>query len=399
MRADGAWYGEACEGEGLPRRASMPTIPWSAALSASAATPRPAFANRGDFLKDARREVDAYLADAAIRRRGLRRLYLKACLAVLLIVVGWVALILQQGVVVSIAALVVLDIGVLLTAVCVAHDANHGSFFGRRRLDHVVGFCADALCGFSSYAWRIRHNVAHHTYTNVDGEDSDVTQLPVLRLTPSQPVRAWHRYQHRYAWLLYALMALRLQTYGDVVVFARERIGRTTLRRPTGWTLVALVGGKLLFVLWAVVVPLLLFPWWLVVPVYVAMVMAMSLAMVMIFQLAHCVEEAAFPTTAEITAARTDWATHELETTVNFCPGNRFLTFVLGGLNFQIEHHLFPRVPHTHYPAIAPIVARQAQAHGLPYVSQPSLRRAMRSHSRHLRSLSESGQRLEIEMG
>ena len=97
--------------------------------------------------------------------------------------------------------------------------------------------------------------------------------------------------------------------------------------------------------------------------------------------------------------SRTDWATHELETTVNFCPGNRFLTFVLGGLNFQIEHHLFPRVPHTHYPAIAPIVARQAQAHGLPYVSQPSLRRAMRSHSRHLRSLSESGQRLEIEMG
>ncbi len=361
--------------------------------------PRPVFASGGAFLRATRRDVDAYLADDAIRARGLRRLRSKAALAVSLIGAGWLTVILRPGPLLSVLALLVLDAGVLLTAVCVAHDANHGAFFGRRRLDHTVGFVADALCGFSSYAWRIRHNVAHHTYTNVDGEDCDVTQLPVLRLTPSQHRRPWHRYQHVYAWLLYSLMALRLQTYGDVVVFRRGRIGRTPLRRPRGWTLVALVGGKVVFVTWAVVVPLLLFPWWLVAGVYVAMVMAMSLAMVVIFQLAHCVEEASFPTSSAITAGRTDWATHELETTVDFCPGNRFLTYVVGGLNFQVVHHLFPRVPHTHYPALAAIVARNAELHGLRYATQPTLRGAIRSHVRHLRALSASGRPLEIEMG
>ena len=138
---------------------------------ANAGVPRAVFANRSGFLRATRAEVEAYLADAPTRARALRRLYAKAGLAVFLMVAGWIVLVLRLGPVPSVAALAILDAGALLTAVCVAHDANHGAFFGRRRLDHRVGFVADALCGVSSYAWRIRHNVVHHTYTNVDGED------------------------------------------------------------------------------------------------------------------------------------------------------------------------------------------------------------------------------------
>ena len=114
-----------------------------------------------------------------------------------------------------------LVLGALLTAFCVQHDANHGAYFRQRRYNHLLGWTADALLGFSSYAWRVKHNVAHHTYTNVDGYDDDVTQVPLARFTPSQAPKPWYRFQHFYIWPMYALMGLRWQTVGDIAAFAR----------------------------------------------------------------------------------------------------------------------------------------------------------------------------------
>jgi linoleoyl-CoA desaturase len=131
----------------------------------------------------------------------------------------------------------------------------------------------------------------------------------------------------------------------------------------------------------------------------VGFTMATSLVTATTFQLAHCVEEAGFASAEELTADKRIWAVHEVETTVNFCPRNAFLTWVLGGLNYQIEHHLFPRVAHTHYPQIAEIVRRNAAKHGVRYTAQPSLRAALRSHQRHLRALGRRGVPAEIEMG
>jgi len=132
---------------------------------------------------------------------------------------------------------------------------------------------------------------------------------------------------------------------------------------------------------------------------YVAFAMITSLITATTFQLAHCVEEATFTTAEELGAAKTPWAVHEVETTVDFCPRNAVLTWMLGGLNYQIEHHLFPRVPHTHYPEIAAIVRRNADKYGVRYTAQPSLWAALRSHQRHLRSLGRLGVPVEIEMG
>jgi linoleoyl-CoA desaturase len=127
--------------------------------------------------------------------------------------------------------------------------------------------------------------------------------------------------------------------------------------------------------------------------------MATSLVTATTFQLAHCVEEADFTSAEELEGAKRIWAVHEVETTVDFCPRNAFLTWTLGGLNYQIEHHLFPRVPHTHYPRIAEIVRRNAAKHGVRYTAQPSLWAALRSHHRHLRRLGRLGVPVEIEMG
>jgi linoleoyl-CoA desaturase len=317
-----------------------------------------------------------------------------------LLVASWAVLVFAHpGVIGATLCITGLSVGVTLIAFCVQHDANHGSYFKSRRYNHLVGWTSDALLGFSSYAWRVKHNVAHHTYTNIVGYDDDINQAPFAKFAPTQPSRPWYRFQHFYVWPLYSMMGLRWQTLGDLASFRRGVIGKTPLRVPSRWTWVSLLGGKAIFVCWAIVIPLLVYPWWAVAATYVGIGMVTSVVMAVTFQLAHCVEEANFAAPEEMAAGAHVWAVHEVETTVDFCPRNRVLTWMLGGLNYQIEHHLFPRLPHTLYPAIAPIVERNCLRYGVRYTVQPSLRLALRSHFRHLRELGRAGLRAELEMG
>jgi linoleoyl-CoA desaturase len=85
-----------------------------------------------------------------------------------------------------------------------------------------------------------------------------------------------------------------------------------------------------------------------------------------------------------------EWAIHQLKTTANFATGNRFISWWVGGLNYQIEHHLFPRISHIHYPAISAIIRNACAEFNIPYLEHPHMRLAIASHVRHLRSLSRS---------
>jgi len=365
-----------------------------------AAPDKVVFEGGGPFIRDTRREVALYLADARTRKAGLFRLYVKAVVALASIFASWAFLLVAHpGFPLIIVSLAGLAFGALLTAFSVQHDANHGAAFRGRRLNHLLGWTADALLGFSSHAWRVKHNVSHHTYTNVDGCDDDVSQVPLARFAPAQQPRPWYRFQQYYIWLLYTLVGVRWQTIGDLVSLVRRRFGESTLRRPHGWGLAAFVTGKVFFFGWAIGVPLLFYPWWAVLVTYLGFTMLLGLVMATTFQLAHCVEEATFATREDVIAERPVWAVHQVETTVDFCPRNRALTWMLGGLNFQIEHHLFPGVPHTHYPEIAPIVRRNCAKYGVRYTVQPSLATAIASHFRHLRQMGKLGYPVPIEMG
>ena len=297
-----------------------------------------------------------------VRLRGRAQLYAKGFAAFVLLLGSWLILVVGHPALwLGLLSFGGLILGTSLIAFTVMHDANHGAYFRTRGLNHLMGWTGDALLGISSYAWRVKHNIAHHTYTNVDGYDADITQVPFARLVPGQVPRPWYRLQHYYIWALYCVMAIRWQTVGDIAAFRRGSIGTSALRRPRRWDLAGLIGGKLIFVSWAIVVPMLVYPWWAVISAYLVYSMAVSLIMAVTFQLAHCVEEADFVTADELATERRLWAVHEVETTVDFCPRNRVLGWVVGGLNYQIEHHLFPRVPHTHYANIAKIVQRNAE--------------------------------------
>ena len=362
--------------------------------------PKLSFDTGGEFIRATRLEVEQYLQPRWTQVRGRLQLYAKTVVAFGLTAGSWLVLMLAApGAWLALLCFLGLIVGSTLTAFCVQHDANHGAYFRRRASNHLMGWTADTMLGFSSYAWRVKHNVAHHTYTNVDGYDDDITQVPIARLLPSQQPRPWYRLQQYYIWPLYSLMGLRWQIVGDISAFVRGSVGRSALRTPRSWDLAGLVAGKAIFVTWAIVLPMLVYPWWLVLLAYVAFTMITSLIMAVTFQLAHCVEEADFTSAEELRLEKRVWAVHEVETTVDFCPRNPVLTWILGGLNFQIEHHLFPRVPHTHYARIAEIVRRNAVAHGIRYTAQPSLGFALRSHFRHLRTMGRLGMPVEIEMG
>ena len=229
------------------------------------------------------------------------------------------------------------------------------------------------LIGGSSYVWSAKH-LAHHTYPNVTEHDPDIDSLPLARFDPAQNHRPWHRYQHIYIWALYSMVTIRWQFMSDFSFLHKGRAGRSVLRKPKGRALATLVGGKGVFLIWAVVIPLIFHPLAWVFVFFITTSIVASLALALVFQLSHCVIEAEFVDPAASSGESYSWQIHQIESTVDFAKGNGLLRFYAGGLNHQIEHHLYSRLPHTLYPRIAPIVEAAAGAHGITYTHHPTIR-------------------------
>jgi len=363
------------------------------------------FRSSGAFTRDLRSAVDDFLAlHPSLLRRARRELAVKAVGAAMLMVGSYLSLLfLHLRIALVGVALVGLISGAILAGFCVQHDANHRATFPSQRWNHLLAWVFSDVClGFGSYMWQTKHNVAHHTYTNVAGHDPDAEQTPLLKLAPSQAGRPWYRWQAVYAWPLYLLMGFRMQLMADVVGFSQRRIGRSPLRFPRGWAGVGVVAGKALFLGWTFLIPILLgFPWWGVLGCYIVVVGTLSLVMTIVFQLAHCVTEATYATPEQLSPEdeRTEWMIYQVRTTVDFSPRNRLLCWCLGGLNFQVIHHLFPKLPHPIYRRLAPIVREVCQRHDLTYQTHPNIWSALHSHVRHLREMGKLGQPLELEMG
>ena len=211
-------------------------------------------------------------------------------------------------------------------------------------------------------------------------------------LSPHQRWLSFHRWQHIYLWVLYGFVAIKWQLYDDFRDVAIGRFGGHRHPRPKGWDLVAFIGGKVLFFSLAIGIPLLLHPASIVLAFYMAIAFVQGIALSLVFQLPHCVENAAFPMPQVDTGRMAaPWAVHQVQTTVDYGRGNRLLSWFVGGLNFQIEHHLFPRICHLHYPALAPLVEQTCQEFGVHYQANETFRSALASHFRWLRKMGMPG--------
>ena len=268
----------------------------------------------------------------------------------------------------------------------IAHDALHGAYSASSRVNAFLGMSLDVL-GASSYMWKITHNIVHHTYTNIEGVDEDLAVSPLLRLSPNGERLWFHRFQHLYAFALYGFTTLFWVFVKDYQQLLKAELGPYRDKRHDRMQVGVLIGTKVAYYLYALVVPLLVLqiPWWQVLIGFFVMHFTAGAILGIVFQLAHVVESTDYPAPDDEGQIAQEWWLHEMQTTANFGPRNRLLSWYVGGLNFQVEHHLFPRVCSVHYPAISRIVKEVAAKYDLPYNAYPTLRAAIASHYRTLR--------------
>lgn len=348
------------------------------------------FARESAFHQDLKARVDTYFEQSGRRERDVPAMYVKSLVILAWFAGSWALQVfattsLWTGLGYSIS----LGLAVAGIGMSVQHDANHGGYSRHVWVNRLLGWTLD-LCGASSFVWRTKHNSIHHTYTNVDGQDDDLDIGLLARWTEDQEHREWHRFQHLYTWALYGFLLPKWVFLDDFRNIASGRIGRHKLARPSRAQWASLLAGKVVFVAWALAIPMLYLPVAWVLLYFFTMCFTVGVTLSVTFQLAHCVEEADFPNANAQGRLATDWAEHQLFTTVDFAKGNRLLTWYMGGLNYQVEHHLFPRVCHLNYPALSRIVEATAATHGLQYRSTRTFHKAVRSHYSLLKRLGRS---------
>jgi len=349
-----------------------------------------------EFHHELRCRVDQYFTSTGRKRRDCPQMYLKTA-----VILGW--LVMSYVLLVFFAASwwlalsLAISLGLAMAAVGfnIQHDGGHQAYSERPWINRLMARSLDLLGG-SSFFWARKHNAMHHGYTNITGHDDDIDLGFFGRLSPHQKRLAYYRFQHYYLWVLYGLLPIKWQVYDDFHDWAAGQIGGRRFARPKGWDLAVFLGGKTLFVTLALVLPLLMHPLWAVLLFGFTASLIQGVVLSVVFQLAHCVEEADFPLPRQDTCRmEMGWAAHQVETTVDFARRNRVLSWFIGGLNFQIEHHLFPRICHVHYRALAPLVEETCRQFGLRYAAHGTFRAGIVSHFRWLRRMGRSSTVLE----
>ncbi len=348
--------------------------------------------SKPEFIRELRAEVDRYFSESGKSKHGNLQLYLKAVFMLslylipfILMMAGWIST--PGGV---LLAFIIMGTGKAGVGMGVMHDANHGSFSSNHRINRILGSSMYLLGGFP-VNWRYQHNVMHHGFTNIDGHDEDIDPGKVMRISPHKPLLKFHRFQHIYGWFLYGLMTVSWVTTKDFDQLKRYRMENVKLNTPYNYRqlFMILVLAKALYYSLFFVLPILLLPvsWYWVILGFFLMHFTSGLILTTVFQTAHVVPSSMYPVPDDQGSLENSWAVHQLYTTSDFSPGSWLVTWYTGGLNYQIEHHLFPNISHVHYPRIARIVRAMAAKHGLPYHVQPGFLSAVVEHARMLKKL------------
>lgn len=283
-----------------------------------------------------------------------------------------------------------MGVGVVGIGMGVMHDAIHNSYSSKTWVNKLLGYTMN-LVGGSNFTWKVQHNHLHHTYTNVPGHDEDINNKPILRLAPTGEWRPIHRFQHWYALFLYGFLTISWVTAGDfeqLVRYTKRGLTRE-LGHSVAWEATKLIATKAVYWTFILFIPMfaLDYAWWQVLIGFFAMHFMAGFVLALVFQLAHVVKDTQYTFPDENGNIDNSWAINQLMTTANFARNNRFISWWIGGLNFQIEHHLLPQICHVHYPKLAPIVKQTAEEFGLPYYEYKSMWAAIKSHLARLKEL------------
>jgi linoleoyl-CoA desaturase len=356
------------------------------------------FAPRGkdSFIEAVTEEVNNYFDANHISRYANTTMWVKTIMMLLLYFVPYILMVTGMGAGnpwLFFGFWFLMGMGMIGIGTSIMHDANHGTYSPNKRVNNFIGHILEIIGGYS-VTWKIQHNVLHHTYTNVAGLDEDIDAMGLLRLSPRQPRRWFHRYQYLYAWFFYMIMTLFWMTAKDYLQVVRYKQHDLLVKQKVSLkqAVFRITLYKIFYYAYIIVLPILFsgMPWYFVLMGFLLMHFTAGLLLSCIFQPSHIIETSAFlpPVNTDGDRRMKDtWAVHEVVNTTDFAPGNRLLTWFIGGLNYQIEHHLFTDICHVHYPKLSAIVRSAAAAFNIPYHVEPTFLKALREHARMLKVL------------
>lgn len=356
------------------------------------------FAPKGEdsFYDAVVERVTAYFQDHEISPYANTQMWVKTIVMLLLYFVPYVFIVsglAADSLLLFFILWIIMGLGMSGIGTSVMHDANHGTYSPNKKVNNFISHILEIIGGYT-VTWRIQHNVLHHTYTNIAGLDEDMDSITLLRFSPSQPRYWFHRYQYIYAWFFYMIMTLFWMTAKDYLQVVRYKQHDLLIKQKVSLNqaLFRITLYKLFYYGYILVLPILFsgVAWYMVVLSFLLMHFTAGLFLSCVFQPSHIMETSAFsvPVGSEGKLRMEDsWAVHELANTTNFAPDNKILSWFIGGLNYQIEHHLFTSVCHVHYQRLAPIVKSTTAEFGLPYHEQPTFFKALLEHAKMLKIL------------
>lgn len=342
------------------------------------------------FAFNVRKNVNRYFEENNISTKGNINMVIKTIVMLSLYIIPFIILLtVPMPAWAGLLMAILMGMGVAGVGMGVMHDAVHGSYSHRQWVNKLMGGTL-YLLGSNVFNWKIQHNILHHTNTNIEGMDEDIDSRGPIRLSQHVPLKWIHRYQFVYAFFLYGLMTFSKLTkdFTQLIKYNKTGITKKNGIHPV-FEIIKMIVYKLIYLIVIIGLPVLLtdFTWWQVLLGFISMHLTTGCILSTVFQMAHVVEGAEQPMPNENNIIECDWAVHQLKTTSDFGRNNLFLNWYIGGLNFQIEHHLFPNICHVHYRKIAPIVEQTAHQFGLIYNLKPTFRSAFASHVRRLKEL------------
>ena len=344
--------------------------------------------NKNQFFTDLKLQVGNYFIQKKIDKYAKPFIVLKGTLLCLLYLSAYSCIYFSTNPVVLAPVYIVLGLSAVMIVFNLVHDASHGAISRIRWINKSICFIGD-LVGINTYIWNIRHNVQHHSFTNVLGGDLIIDNIPIIRISPHQPYRPVHRFQVFYTPFFYALYSFYWMFVIDLRLFMKKDICNLHhLKHPLKeWIILILT--KAFYITYMIVLPAMFTPLSLlsVIGYFFIMHFAAGMLLSIVAVLGHFVEGPSFP---EATNGLIDnsWSEHELEATIDFAPKSKIVNWMTGGLNTHVADHLFPDVCHAHYYQITGIIEAYCRANNYPYKKE-TLAGALRSHYRFMKALSK----------
>ena len=343
------------------------------------------------FFKTLNKRVNQYFKENKIAKTGNWKLYGKA---IVMFSLFFIPLILILTVSMPQWALllltVVIGIGMAGVGMNVMHDSNHDSFSSKNWVNKLMGSSIYILAG-NVYNWKVQHNVLHHTFTNIQGQDEDIDAGRIIRFSKHSKWLKAHKFQKYYSFFLYGLLTINWAITTDfkqMRSYLKRKLSYGKFPNPAKeWTI--LIISKIIYYAVWVALPILVLDivWWKVLIGFFVMHYTAGMILSVVFQLAHVVPNTAMPMPDKDGVMKHSWAVHQFYTTSNFAPTNKLVCWYTGGLNHQVEHHVFPHISHIHYGKIAKIVKETALEFNLPYNEYKTFQKALSEHFNQLKSL------------